>query len=144
DARSDRRRIGQVVLRRIEPLRTNVRGVRVVRGGRNRVRDLAEVEVGHESNGSIAFDVQVALRELESVLVEDSDVIDVAVGLIEVVLVARIDQRVDADTEVVRQVFLDVADILFDQAHVLADRGRLRVGDSRRRDGNRLLYLLDL
>ncbi len=143
-ARSDRRSISQVVLRRIDELAADRRHVRVVRNRGNRVRDLTEVDVGHKSNRSIALDVQVALRELKSVLVPGAERVEVGVRLIEVMLVARINQRVDADTKVVRQVFLDVADILFDQAHVLADRGRLRTGRRRRCDGDRLLYLLDL
>jgi hypothetical protein len=85
-----------------------------VRNRRNRVGDLAEVEIGHESNRSVALDVQVALRELKAILVPGAVHVDVGVGLIEVVLVARINQRVDADTKVVRQILLDVADILFD------------------------------
>jgi len=87
---------------------------------------------------------QVALGELESILVEDADVVHVVERLIEVMLVARVDQRVNADTQVVGQVFLDVADILFDQPDMLANRDWLRVCGRGRRDGDRLLDLLDL
>ena len=93
--RSERRRIGQVVLRRIDPLTTDACHVRIVGAAGNRVRDLADVDVGHESNRAIALDVQVALGELESVLIPCAERIDVVVGLIEVVLVARINHRVD-------------------------------------------------
>ncbi len=76
-ARSERRGVRQVVLRRIDPLATDRHLVRVVRNGGNRVRDLTDVDVGHESNRSIALDVQVALRELKSILVPRAKDVDV-------------------------------------------------------------------
>src|ERR1700730_5997842 len=92
-SRSERRRVGQVVLRRIDPLATDKRDVRVVRSSGNRVRDLANVDVGHESNCSIALDVQVALRELESILIPGAEHVDVVDLLVEIMLVARLPHR---------------------------------------------------
>jgi len=96
------------------------------------------VEVGNESNGSVALDVQIALRELESVLVEHANVIHVAVGLIEVMLVARIDQRMHADAKVVVQILLDGRYVRLGLTYMLADGDRLPSAPGWRNDHLRL------
>ena len=65
------------------------------------------------------------------------------VGLVEVVVVSGIDQAMDMDAEIVRQVLPDVSQVMFDLRDMLADSLGRGVG-GRRRHHNRLLNLLDL
>ena len=71
-----------------------------------------------DSYGAVFLDVQISLGQLEAVLIPSAQDIGLAIRLVEVVLVARIDQAVDADAEVRREVLLGLHEVVLDHRYV--------------------------
>src|SRR5580658_9588103 len=71
DSGTNRQRVGQVVLSRIDPAAGAGVGRRVgeMAGAVDRLRDLAHVDVRHEAYGAVFLDVQISLGQLETVLI---------------------------------------------------------------------------
>src|SRR5579875_2836804 len=134
DAFSNRNRVGQIGLRRIEFLgRGRSCGIGVVSGRPQHFRSLAEVQIGHETDSALnrAVDMQIELLQIETVgiNVKLAELIDAAgtaqnrrgVGLIEVKVVSGINQAMDMNAEIIRQILSHAAQLLFHGGDVLAN-----------------------